>query len=131
MIVELVDECVVLPVQFVNRQTDTDEEGTSTEDLQLYAAVLCVGRKGGVRQKKFNAWVLFKLIDTENLSAEERDELSSRFGRPLKKINIIDESLVFEGLYQKDTPKLFFTVLIHDHATMSTGLTLPYYRVIP
>ncbi len=112
------EECRVIPIQFVNRVVDVDEEGRTTEDLQLYAAVLCVGRRHGPHMKRYQAYILFKLIDTQEMSLEERDRLSSVFGHPLRPVHVLDNCFVFEGFFRKSVPHLFFTVIYYKIVSM-------------
>ncbi len=71
------DDCVVLPIQFVHRIQETDDAGQATEEeLELYAAVLVVGPRSGHKGGRYQASILFKLIEADSSTAVE---ISERF----------------------------------------------------
>lgn len=76
------DECVILPIQFVNRLASIDEQDVKKpEELQLFAAVLVMGLRSGPKSSRYQASILFKLIEVDAQSSSVSKEISERFGR--------------------------------------------------
>ena len=71
---------MVLPVQIVHRLRDTDDAGQATEELQLYAVVLVVGPRSGTKGGRYQASILFKLIEMDAHSSSVAVGISERFG---------------------------------------------------
>ncbi len=79
MLIGLDDKCVILPIQFVNRLSPIDEQDKQSDDLQLYAAVLVVGARYGPKGTRYQASILFKLIEMDAQSSSVSKEISERF----------------------------------------------------
>ena len=81
MLIGLDDKCVILPIQFVNRLSAIDEQDKQSDDLQVYAAVLVVGTRYGPKGTRYQASILFKLIEIDAQSSSITKEISERYAR--------------------------------------------------